>query len=215
MKFFWGNLKILVLAIGLFSLGLVLWPRPKIPPADEVGDWGQSENVLGESSARSCPGISFLDVLLDKNTAVPADYVPLDLVTIESQKLRSEVANQYRLMKADAQKAGYTFTIYSGFRTFEQQTALHQQNPKSAPPGHSEHQLGTAIDLLYSPNTWNWLDQNAHKYGFVMSYRGTQQDQTGYEFEPWHWRFVGIALATKIRLSADLPQTFYRKIKCG
>ncbi len=205
----------LILTAIFFILGLaiILTRTPKFPP-DEVGDWEQTENVLGEASVRSCPGISFLDVLLDKATAVPPDYVPFDLVTVEGQKLRSEAVNQYALMKTDAQRAGYAFSIYSGFRTFKQQTNLHQQNPKSAPPGHSEHQLGTAVDLSYQPKTWGWLDKNAHKYGFVMSYRGTQQDQTKYDFEPWHWRFVGIKLATQIRQSADLPQKLYRKIIC-
>lgn len=215
MRFFWGNLKLLVLAFGLLILGVTLLPRPA-RPADEAGDW-EDQKVLGESSARTCPGISFLDVLLDRGTSVPVDYVPLDLVQIEGQLLRSEVANQYKLMREDAAVAGFGFTINSGFRTFGQQAALHAQNSRSAPAGHSEHQLGTAIDLniTYPSRTWTWLDQNAHKYGFVMSYRGTQIDQTKYDFEPWHWRFVGIQLATQIRQSTASPQSFYRKISCS
>ncbi len=209
------------------------------PPPDEVGIWDDGTKILGESSARSCPGISFLDVLLDKTTAVPEDYVPLDLVTVNDrgvpaighQQLRAEAANQLALMDKDMQKqTGLGFAIYSGFRTAQDQAGLYQEwskvlgvnsETRAAPPGHSEHQLGTATDLvlangnnIYPSTAWTWLDQNAQKYGFVMSYRFSQQSDTGYQFEPWHWRFVGVELATKIRYSNSLPQKFYRKINC-
>lgn len=208
-------------------------------PPDEVADWQGTENVLGETSARTCPGISFLDVKLDKETSVPDDYVPLDLVYLSSRgvpatgqlQLRGEAANQLKLMLEEMQKQGLGFTVFSAFRSSAVQAQLYRQwlaqlgstaKIVSAPPGHSEHQLGTTVDItlpdgktIYPSKAWDWLDQNAHRFGFVMSYRFPQEHQTGYEFEPWHWRFVGAELATKIRMSTDTPQSFYRKISCS
>lgn len=208
-------------------------------PPDEVANWQGAENVLGETSARTCPGISFLDVKLDKETSVPDDYVPLDLVYLSSRgvpatgrlQLRAEAANQLKLILDEMRKQGMSFVVYSAFRSSATQAQVYREwlaqlgsgaKMVSAPPGHSEHQLGTTVDItlpdgksVYPSKTWDWLDQNAHKFGFVMSYRFPQEHQTGYEFEPWHWRFVGVDLATKIRTSTETPQSFYRKISCS
>ena len=80
----------------------------------------------------------------------------------------------------------------------------------SARPGFSEHQLGTAVDFgswslsnqfhtdFYETPEGQWLVKNAHKYGFTLSYPGYAEDVTGYYFEPWHFRYVGAELATRL-----------------
>jgi LAS superfamily LD-carboxypeptidase LdcB len=104
--------------------------------------------------------------------------------------------------------------VASAFRSFDTQSSLKSEykviygagtaNQFSADQGYSEHQLGTAVDLttpkvggLFSvfqlDPAYKWLKDNAHKYGFVLSY---PDGNSYYKFEPWHWRFVGIALAT-------------------
>jgi D-alanyl-D-alanine carboxypeptidase len=105
--------------------------------------------------------------------------------------------------------------VVSAFRSFGTQTALKQNykltygsgaNAFSADQGYSEHQLGTAIDFTVpsvsqsldgfdKDPAFDWLNKNAYKYGFILSY---PKQNTYYQFEPWHWRFVGVALATKI-----------------
>ena len=106
--------------------------------------------------------------------------------------------------------------IYSAYRSFEEQNALKSYytitygegtaNQFSADQGYSEHQLGTAVDLITTgiggtlegfENTeaYQWLLNNAHKYGFIISY---PDDNEYYVFEPWHWRFVGVKLATDL-----------------
>lgn len=242
--FFIGNLKLTLGAVSLVFVALAIISvffnpiEPRSLPPDEVADWGNTENVLGVTTAQSCPGISYLDVLLDKNVSIPTDYAPPDLVIVNSRQvpsfgnqfLRAEAANQLAGMLIDAKKSGLAFAVYSGFRPSTQQATLYREwskvlgvnsNIRAAPPGHSEHQLGTAADLvlangkdIYPSKTWDWLFQNAYKYGFVMSY-GENQEKTGYQFEPWHWRFVGLRLATQIRNSSGIPQTFYRKISCS
>jgi LAS superfamily LD-carboxypeptidase LdcB len=86
--------------------------------------------------------------------------------------------------------------------------------PVSADQGYSEHQLGTALDFttralgagftsFAKTEAYSWLQANAYKYGFVISY---PEDNTYYQFEPWHWRFVGVSLATMLH---EEGQNFY------
>jgi zinc D-Ala-D-Ala carboxypeptidase len=114
--------------------------------------------------------------------------------------------------------------IASAFRSFGTQTVLKDNytvtygagsaNQFSADQGYSEHQLGTTVDLTTKSLNGNlngfdktpeykWLQENAHEYGFVLSY---PSGNTYYKFEPWHWRFVGVELATKLH---DDEKNFY------
>ncbi len=115
-----------------------------------------------------------------------------------------------------ANTEGITIQVISAYRSFGTQAYLKSSykvtygigtaNKFSADQGYSEHQLGTTVDFT-NPKTganfvgfektdaYSWLQANAHKYGFILSY---PKQNTFYSFEPWHWRFVGIELATKL-----------------
>ncbi|MFS4458440.1 D-alanyl-D-alanine carboxypeptidase family protein [Bdellovibrio sp. HCB2-146] len=138
----------------------------------------------------------------------------------------------------DAKRDGIELFIHSAFRPFKTQCSVFKQklnkemqagavniqdairrvNTRSALPGESEHQLGTAADLvtdipgigyqlvydMQNTDSYRWLRMNAYKFGFVLSYpRGTAQQpgdpdpRTGYIFEPWHWRYIGVRNANK------------------
>ncbi|MDP2705382.1 MAG: M15 family metallopeptidase [bacterium] len=123
----------------------------------------------------------------------------------------------------DAKANSVPLQIISGYRSFAEQSSLKSNykvtygsgaNQFSADQGYSEHQLGTTVDfttpdLGASFNTFKntaayiWLTQNAYKYGFVLSY---SENNLYYQFEPWHWRFVGVTLATKLH---DENKYFY------
>ncbi len=115
----------------------------------------------------------------------------------------------------DAAKAdGYNIVVTSGYRSPHAQENLYNDivsehgtegTLRVAEPGHSEHQLGTTLDLTTSRISYDsaaqsfgdtpegiWLQEHAGKYGFIMSYPKDKQEETGYIYEPWHWRFVGI-----------------------
>jgi zinc D-Ala-D-Ala carboxypeptidase len=115
-----------------------------------------------------------------------------------------------------AKQDGIEIFAFSAFRSFNTQEALKGQytvvygagsaNQFSADQGYSEHQLGTTVDFITTgingtlpgfdeTNAYTWLVQNAYRYGFVLSY---PKDNEFYVFEPWHWRFVGVALATEL-----------------
>lgn len=126
-------------------------------------------------------------------------------------------------MLQDAEDEGIDLRVISGYRSFEEQTVLKSgysvkygtgANQFSADQGYSEHQLGTTVDFgtpevtgafLSFENSlaFVWLQDNAHKYGFILSYpKGNQY----YQYEPWHWRFVGEDLAEDLY---DQSKSFY------
>ena len=140
-------------------------------------------------------------------------------------RLHEAAAKSYLKMEADAKADGVDFVVISGFRTIAEQQELffeiskqRNQTPAqrakvSAPPGHSEHHTGYALDIgdgaVPSANlstnfektaAFQWLQSNAAKYGFEMSF--PPNNPQGVMYEPWHWRFVG---------DDDSLATFYKK----
>ncbi|MEK7463533.1 MAG: M15 family metallopeptidase [Patescibacteria group bacterium] len=150
------------------------------------------------------------------------NYVPPELDDIGTNfladpskgvQMLDEVSTYITDMLEDAKKAGVDIKILSGYRSFQYQQTLKSQykvvygagtaNQFSAEQGYSEHQLGTAVDFttpaLKSAEiafdqtaAYAWLVKNAHKYGFILSY---PKGNAYYQYEPWHWRFVGVDLA--------------------
>jgi LAS superfamily LD-carboxypeptidase LdcB len=160
------------------------------------------------------------------------NFRPLKLAQIDQDYVFSSKNDQYfhgdaveyltDLLDA-AKKAGYDIKIISAFRSFEEQAELKGQytqvygsgsNAFSADQGYSEHQLGTTVDIadtatggaytsFADTKAFSWLQNNAHRYGFILSYpKGNQF----YVFEPWHWRFVGRDLAEDLKRK---EQSFY------
>jgi len=160
-------------------------------------------------------------------------YIPEDLVSIDkdllyrkkdSATIHRQVASNLKRMIQDAKEVDISLEVVSAYRSFDEQTTLKSNylfsygegaNQFSADQGYSEHQLGTTVDLTSleenNPLTtgfartvaYEWLTNNAYKYGFVLSY---PENNSYYQFEPWHWRFVGIDLASHLD---DLGSHFY------
>jgi zinc D-Ala-D-Ala carboxypeptidase len=137
-------------------------------------------------------------------------------------QLREEAALATVELAAAMRAAGKgTLILNSGFRTYNTQKALYDITKEtrglavaeklSARPGHSEHQLGLAADfsargqgcviLVCFGNTeaGRWLEANAHEYGFILRYPKGYRAITGFQYEPWHFRYVGVELATEMR----------------
>ncbi len=125
-------------------------------------------------------------------------------------------------MKNQASNEGVSLTIGSSYRSFGyQQTVFNgylANDPYStvltysAYPGTSEHQSGLVIDFVEGSScdytecfkdtkSGTWLKNNAYKYGFILRYPKGKENITGYIFEPWHYRYVGVDVATKIHNS--------------
>lgn len=136
------------------------------------------------------------------------------------QKLRRAAAEAFNDLTAGAKKAGYKIKLTTGYRPYSYQKVLHKQyidmdgknkaEQYSAKPGYSEHQTGLCADVS-SPSVnyqlvrkygktkaGKWLAENGHHYGFIIRYPEGKQNITGYEYEPWHIRYVGKEAATEI-----------------
>lgn len=172
---------------------------------------------------------SSIQVLINKQHKLPENYAPNDLVNLEGNHyLRSEAANSFIRMKNDAKAtSGITMNLVSSYRTKEYQANLYNNyyatDPVNAPfysalPRTSEHELGLAIDISYdyllhedlqNYALGRWMANNAHKYGWIMRYPYGKSHITGYIFEAWHYRYVGVDLATKLKSNNITLEEYY------
>lgn len=149
------------------------------------------------------------------------------------------VTPYYEKMYLDAKKEGIILTPYSGYRSYERQkylfdsrvanemknnklskqAAIKKVGTTTLPPGTSEHNLGLAMDITCTLNSFKnskqfkWLEKNAHKYGFILRYPENSIKITGIIYEPWHWRFVGVEHAEKIKKSGLTLEQYLDKNK--
>ncbi|AOT00253.1 MULTISPECIES: M15 family metallopeptidase [Exiguobacterium] len=153
---------------------------------------------------------------------------------LEQSYMRAPAAKQMEKMFAAAKKEGVTLNAVSGFRSGERQKVLYNNyvardgkaaaDQYSARPGHSEHQTGLTFDIS-APSVGNgltaalgdtkegkWIANNAAKYGFIVRYDRGFQSRTGYTYEPWHIRYVGVDVATQIKNNG---QTLEEYMKVG
>lgn len=164
---------------------------------------------------------------------VPADLVPLaDYLTSEvtlgyPSEVRQVMAEPLTAMTKEMVAAGLRPQILSGYRSYSAQAIARQkwltEEPEradilSAPPGFSEHQLGTVIDFgspelpdivgqediqfhtwFYKTSEGIWLAENAQRFGFTLSYPREASEVTGFFYEPWHYRYVGVEMATHLK----------------
>jgi len=209
-----------------------------VPPAGEVQSAAVALEVPPQYLGSITINVSGEMTLayVNKTFALPPGYVPPNLQPITrvqtagAQQLRGDVLPYlYRLFR-DAQKAGFDLSVASAYRSyayqvgtfyfwveqFDYQTALRG----SARPGHSEHQLGTTVDLALGSEKFEkfsysaaapWVAKNAHRYGFVVSYPPGKEQITGYLGEPWHIRWVGAELAAELYKRGITLEEYFRE----
>ena len=145
-------------------------------------------------------------MIVNKSYPIPSSYNPGGLT--------SEFNNAFSSMQQAAQADGIGIWVISGFRSYNTQNTLYNNyaardgyaaaDTYSARPGHSEHQTGLAADINVIDDDFGetpegkWLNDNAWKYGFILRYTKDGVGETGYKYEPWHFRYVGTDLATKL-----------------
>ncbi|KUO75276.1 MAG: hypothetical protein APF77_22440 [Clostridia bacterium BRH_c25] len=167
-------------------------------------------------------------VLVNKTHSLPAGYTPKNLTAPNvpssnksKTRMTPEAAEALEALFAKAGQEGIKLTAISGYRSYERQSAIFTSNTSkygsavaanqfSARPGQSEHQTGLAMDIS-SPSVnytltqsyaqtreGKWLKENAPGYGFIVRYPKGRENITGYQFEPWHIRYVGKSAALEI-----------------
>lgn len=157
-----------------------------------------------------------------------SDYFPVRITLGYPNEIRAVAIGPLVDMINAMETAGLHPFIISGYRSYSAQSIAWAKwsdyNPDyaaglSARPGHSEHQLGTTIDFgspeleavtgiediefhtyFYMTSEGAWLGEHAHEYGFTMSYPPNTLETTGFYYEPWHFRYVGVELATKLKV---------------
>lgn len=165
-------------------------------------------------------------VLVNKTHYLKSDYAPSDLMVpkvpfcIGEMKMRKEAAEMLEKMFAAAKEEGITLVARSGYRAYGTQEAVFERNIKrsglqkaltySARPGQSEHQTGLAMDItaksvnnrlvenFETTKEFEWLSLHAHEFGFILRYPKGREEDTGYQYEPWHYRYVGPSIAAHI-----------------
>ena len=155
---------------------------------------------------------------------IPKDLVNIDVLhkveKPESKMLRKEASDALTKLFEAAKANGYEFWAVSGYRSYNRQVYLfnnyaknhgeEEANRFSARPGQSEHQTGLTMDVSIARLNYDlveelgetpegkWLAGNAYKYGFIIRYPKGAEHITGYQYEPWHIRYLGMDLAAKV-----------------
>lgn len=192
-------------------------PTPSATPTPTVASW----NIDDPNS---------LTVIVNKQRPLnPQDFTPVDLREVNvphtwAPMLRDEAATAVESMFAAASaEAGLSLASNSAYRSYSAQQAIYNGDDLStARPGFSEHQTGLAIDIGAESGNCSlaqcfadtaegqWLAENAWRFGFVLRYPAGQTDVTGYEFEPWHYRYIGPAAAEAYHAAgASTLETFF------
>lgn len=180
-------------------------------------DYYTNDILLGDDEAEK------MDVIVNKYYKLSSSYVPSDLVKISSkfssgnnQKLRKDAALAFEKMASAALLSDYKIFAGSTYRSYDYQLGLYNRyvlkdgfdeaETYSARAGYSEHQLGLAVDIINGrwqylsedDDEYDWLIDNSYKYGFILRYPRGKEYVTGYVFEDWHFRYLGVELATKV-----------------
>lgn len=160
-------------------------------------------------------------MLVNKHNSL-GDYVPEDLVPLGSYgswgMMAREARDAFVLLVDGAAEDGMRIWGVSPYRSYERQDAIYhgyvsahgqeEADTYSARPGSSEHQTGLAVDVAVRGQSYGsfggtresaWMLEHAHEYGFILRYGEGAESITGYMYEPWHYRYVGVEAATYIR----------------
>ena len=179
---------------------------------------GSPEEFLADLHRVLAADTQDLLTLVDKQHYLAADFVPADIVALKPNdfyllnrndlSLRTPVEAGLRKMAAAAKKEGINLVVSSTYRSYDYQKNLYERNVRqlgkavadreSAPPGASQHQLGVAVDFgsitdeFAQTKQGRWLAANAGTYGWSLSFPDGYEDVTGYRWECWHYRYIGV-----------------------
>ena len=182
------------------------------------------------------PHLNKIYILVNKYLYLDKTYIPNNLVktNIDYSKngmmLVKEAKDMFEKMYYDSKKEGYNIRIMSSYRSYEYQKKLYndykqkegikEADKYSARAGFSEHQTGLCVDIddkkfnyenFDKSNSYKWMINNSYKYGFILRYPKNKEKITGYIYEPWHYRYVGIDIATFIHNNDITFDEYYAK----
>ncbi len=198
--------------------GFVVSVVKKDEPIDYTANYTETQLVDGTYTTSKgftievIDHIAYIDGILiaNKSYSLPSTYAPGFLEITDSA---------FKEMQSAAAELGLNLYNSSGYRSYKYQKQLYNNycnrdgqaaaDTYSARPGHSEHQTGYALDLNTITNSFKdtaegqWIANHCYEYGFILRYPEGKSDETGYMYEPWHIRYVGVDLATKLYNGGD------------
>lgn len=165
-------------------------------------------------------------MLVNKFHSLTEDFDPGEIVKISVQyaydghSTTNEVYEQYKKMWYAAKEENLTLIVNSSYRTYSEQEKTYKASGDeyAARTGFSEHQTGLALDIVTYNTIGNdfenkpeftWLSNNAHLYGFILRFPKNKEYLTGFEYESWHYRYLGVDLATKVYESGLTYDEYY------
>lgn len=233
-----GSLLVILLFLTIFYLALpasksAAPSAPGVPTTIQMqkptaGSFNKAKHPLDRAGS--------LWAVVNKGRRLPADYVPQDLtrpkvVMGKRETLRNEASAALQKMFAAAAKDGLKLKLISGYRSYYSQQSVYggyvrsvgtaQADTFSARPGFSEHQTGLAADVGATSGSCDldqcfdataegrWLAANCYDFGFIIRYPKDKDTITGYEYEPWHLRYVGSDLSAQIKNTHQTLEQFF------
>lgn len=204
----------LLLVVVVYRIGLIVIKQEKIPLLDNV--------VFYTNEADTSRGWNL--ILVNKDYRIPNNY-DIELTELSNgEKIDSRIYPELQVMFDAARMNGLELFVREGYRTQEEQQEIMDDKIQEyeneghlkkeakelakkyvAVPGTSEHQLGLSVDInadttkCSSEAVYQWLDENAYKYGFVKRYPSDKIEITGINNEPWHYRYVGKDAAKEMK----------------
>lgn len=186
-------------------------------PANTAAATATATQATFDRSAHSTTDPASPWVVVNKQHAlVPSDYAPAQVVRVAGEQVSAAAAPDLEALLEHSRQDGVALTLVSGFRTFDYQEQVHRRSVArngqagadrySARAGHSEHQTGLAVDFSSADGSATlsprfaqtdegaWLAQHAGEHGWLLRYTEADQAVTGYNPEPWHFRWVGVEL---------------------
>ena len=179
-------------------------------------------------------------MLVNKTNKVDNNYVPDNLILTDSIYknniyLNDKCFEMFKKLQKDMKRLGYSIDIMSGYRSYKYQEKIYNKlvhdkglsyaSRTVATPGSSEHQTGLAIDIcvykkdkcyiehdLIDMKEISYLHKNIHKYGFILRYPFGKEEITGYNYEPWHIRYVGDISKYLYKNNFTLEEYYQKKL---
>ena len=178
-------------------------------------------------------------ILVNKHYYLTENYIPENLEEIDEKysragmKLVNYAKSSFEKLSKEAKNNNMNIIAMSSYRSYEYQVNLYNRyvnedgkeeaDTYSGRPGHSEHQTGLAVDVYNVKETYtnfertkefNWMQEHAHEYGFILRFPKGKENETGYQYESWHYRYVGEEIAKYIHdNNITLEEYYATKIK--
>ena len=197
-----------------------------VPPVVPSGNVVSNGTTSKGFKIQEINGATYIDGVLiaNKTYALPQDFIPTNPdqpvnADRSSTCLDKTLMSAWKIMLKDATAKGLNIYISSGYRSYNYQVNVYNRYVKSdgaavadtysSRPGNSEHQTGLCFDLntiedsFQYTNEGKWINDNCYKYGFCIRFPKGKDSATGYQYESWHLRYVGVDLATKLYNNGD------------